>query len=139
MLSPAGCRERQHRLLRIMEQAGVETAVLSRPKTILYLTGAIPDPGWPHALVLKANGDCTLVTNLEPRHEIAAPVRTYTGYTIHKVFGREYGHDEAVSLVKDLIGHGPAGVFSIAFGTRNLMKVAGRGLPHNPSAQDFRE
>jgi hypothetical protein len=36
----------------------------------------------------------------EPKHQIAAQVQTYTGYTIQKVFGRETGHDEAVSLVR---------------------------------------
>jgi Xaa-Pro aminopeptidase len=106
----AGCRERQARLLQAMEVAGVATAVLSRPKTIGYFSGALPDPTWPHALVVSANGDAALVTNLEPKNEVAARVRTYTGYTIQKVFGRESGHEEAVSLVRDSIGRGPTGV-----------------------------
>ena len=110
MLTVAGCRQRQASLLREMEKVGLQTAVLSRPKTICYFSAAVPDPSWIHALVLNADGECTLVTNLEPKHEVAARLRAYTGYTIDKVFGRESGHNEAVTLVRELTNRGPTGV-----------------------------
>jgi Xaa-Pro aminopeptidase len=107
-----GCRERQRRLLQYMERVGLATAVLSRPKSICYFTGILPDPTWPHALVTGADGDSVLVTNLEPKKELPARVRTYTGYSIHKVFGRETGHDETATLVGELVERGPTGVES---------------------------
>ena len=105
-----GCRERQGRLLQYMETAGLATAILSRPKSICYFTGILPDPTWPHSLVIHADGDAVLVTNFEPKKEVPARVHTYTGYSIHKVFGRETGHDESVALVGELLRRGPTGV-----------------------------
>jgi Xaa-Pro aminopeptidase len=60
--------------------------------------------------VVHADGDAALVTNLEPKKEVPAAVRTYTGYSIHKVFGREIAHDESVTLVREVLGDGPVGV-----------------------------
>ena len=57
-----GCKQRQQRLLEHMEKSGLNAAVLSRPKTICYFTGIVPDPSWTHALVISAGGDATLVT-----------------------------------------------------------------------------
>jgi Xaa-Pro aminopeptidase len=93
-----------------MQVAGLKTAVLSRPKTISYFTGALPDPTWTHVLAVSDRGKWTLVTNFEPKHEVAAQVRTYTGYTIEKVFGRESGHDEAVNIASGLIEGGRVGI-----------------------------
>ncbi|HYO80445.1 MAG TPA: aminopeptidase P family N-terminal domain-containing protein, partial [Bryobacteraceae bacterium] len=87
MPSLEGCKQRQHRLLAAMHEAGLSGAVLSRPKTIGYFTGPVPDPTWPQVLVVRDDGEFTLVTNTEPGREVPAHVRTYTGYTIHKVFG----------------------------------------------------
>jgi Xaa-Pro aminopeptidase len=131
MLTIAGCRERQARLLELMQEAGSATAVLSRPKTICYFTGAVLDPSWPHALVVTDDGNCTLVTNLPTKREVPAQVRTYTGYTVQKVFGREIGHEEAVSIVRDITREGTICVESewISGG----MLAALRGKAHNLS------
>lgn len=110
MLTIDGCRERQRCLMELMTQSGIATAVLSRPKTITYFTGALPDPTWPHALILSDAGTATLITNFEPKHAIPADCRTYTGYSIHKPLGREIAHEELVALTADLIGTAAVGV-----------------------------
>jgi Xaa-Pro aminopeptidase len=112
MLTIEGCRDRQWRLLQVMHHLGLSAAVLSRAKTITYFTGALPDPTWPHVLVLPDTGEATLITNLEPKHRIAAAVRTYTGYSIHKLIGREIGHEEMAGLARDLLPHAAVGVES---------------------------
>lgn len=111
MLTVAKCRERQRRLQAHMGTYGLEMALLSHPKTIYYFTGALLDASWPHAAAFSADGTCTLVTNFEPLNEVAVEdVRTYTGYTIDRVFGRPNGHDEAVTLVRDLMTPGVTGI-----------------------------
>ncbi len=59
---------------------------------------------------LTDNGEPILITNLEPKKAVPAQVRTYTGYTIQKAFGRETGHSEAVALARAVIRLGDAGV-----------------------------
>lgn len=110
MLTVEGCRTRQGRLLRAMEEARVDAAVLSRPKSVYYFSGALVDEGWPQTFVMKASGDCTLVTNLAPKTEVAAAVKTYTGYTLERAFGRESGHDELVAIIRDLVPRGSVGI-----------------------------
>jgi Xaa-Pro aminopeptidase len=110
MLSIEGCRARQAALLELMALKGIDTAVLSRSKTIYYFSGALTDPSWPQALLIDSSGRCTLITNLQPKTAVAAEVRTYTGYTIERIFGREHGHEELVQLAREVIGGGRTGV-----------------------------
>lgn len=112
MLTHAGCLERQQRMLHAMQTSGLGNVVLTRPKTICYFTGAVVDGSWPHALVVNGNGDWTLVTNFQPAKPPASDVRTYTGYTIERDFGRESSYAEIGALLRELIGPGPAGIES---------------------------
>ena len=106
MLTLEGCRARQQRLLGGLKGG----AVLSHYKTICYFTGAVVDPSWPHALVVTPNADWVLITNTPPNREIAAEVRTYTGYTLERPFGRETGHSEMKSIARELVHGGVLGV-----------------------------
>jgi Xaa-Pro aminopeptidase len=103
MLTPEGCRARQERLLRALRGTGVSACVISRPKTIYYFCGALVDSTWPQALVLDGNGEWTLVTNSQPSVQPSAQVRTYTGYTLERAFGRESGHAELAGIVCGLV------------------------------------
>jgi Xaa-Pro aminopeptidase len=110
MLTLEGCRSRQERLLRALRGTGVSACVISRSKTIYYFCGAPVDSSWPQALVLDGNGEWTLATNTPPSREVAAQVRTYTGYTLERAFGRESGHAELAGIVCDLVPQGRTGV-----------------------------
>jgi Xaa-Pro aminopeptidase len=93
-----------------MEAMGLRTVLLSRPKTICYFTGILPDSTWPQALVVDPSGDATLITNSEPARQVPATIRTYTGYTLARAFGRESAHGEAVALAGESMRPGRAGV-----------------------------
>ncbi len=43
MLTPDGCRERQHRFLARLEEAHLPAALVSHPRDIYYLTGVLPE------------------------------------------------------------------------------------------------
>ena len=88
MLSIENCRERQGRLLRHMEDAGLDLVALGNPKTIYYFSGVLVDPGLPHAFALNAAGDALLITNRVPERHAAHRVEQYTGYRLDRVFNR---------------------------------------------------
>src|SRR5205823_7077417 len=67
MLTLDGCRERQQRFLARLEEAGIPAAVVSDPRDIYYLTGALPESKiypYPNLLFLGPGLRSWLVTGL---------------------------------------------------------------------------
>ena len=73
MLKLENCRERQTRLLKLMESRQLDLAILSNPKTIYYLSGALVPPQAPHAFLLTSSGKSVLITHA-PIGESPPPV-----------------------------------------------------------------
>ena len=63
MLKPENCRERQKRLLALMEESQLDLAVITNPKTVYYFSGALVDAQTPHAFLLHGSGKSVLVTH----------------------------------------------------------------------------
>ena len=63
MLKLENCRERQTRLLKLMESRQFDLAILSNPKTIYYFSGALIPPQAPHAFLLTSSGKSVLITH----------------------------------------------------------------------------
>ena len=63
MLKPENCRERQKRLLAVMEESQIDLAVITNPKTVYYFSRALVDAQTPHAFLLDASGKSVLVTH----------------------------------------------------------------------------
>jgi len=63
MLKLENCRERQTRLLKLMESQQLDLAILSNPKTIYYFSGALVQPQTPHAFLLSSSGKSVLITH----------------------------------------------------------------------------
>ncbi|MEN6536897.1 MAG: aminopeptidase P family N-terminal domain-containing protein, partial [Bryobacteraceae bacterium] len=98
MLKLEFCRERQARLLRVMEDEKLEVAILGNPKTIHYFTGALVDAALPQAFVISASGRSLLVTSSEPSQCLADRVQTYTAYTINRLLSRASMHAELAAM-----------------------------------------
>lgn len=114
MLSQTWCRERQSRLLRLMEEQHLDLAVLANPKTIHYLTGALGDPTLPQAFAIDRSGRSLLVTNSRPEWAVAGEVELYTAYTIERVFSRTTMQEELVAAVAQRFGRA-AGCVAVEF------------------------
>lgn len=99
MLSLLNCRERQARLVHVMREHRLDVVVLSNPKTIHYLSGALTDPAQPQAFGIRATGESLLVTNAKPEQAAADEVLLYTGYTLDRPFSRATMHQELVAMV----------------------------------------
>jgi Xaa-Pro aminopeptidase len=69
MLRLENCRDRQRRLLALMEVERLDAAVLTNPGTIYYFSGALRDPACPHVLVVTSSGKTRLITNDERSKE----------------------------------------------------------------------
>jgi Xaa-Pro aminopeptidase len=65
-------------------------------------------------------------------------VRTYTGYTIEKVFGRESGHDEAVAIASELIGGGAVGIEAEWISGGLLARITGETHNLTPALLEMR-
>ena len=63
MLKLENCRERQTRLLGLMERQQLDLAILSNPKTIYYFSGLLVAPQEPHAFLLTSSGKSVLITH----------------------------------------------------------------------------
>jgi Xaa-Pro aminopeptidase len=78
MLQPEYCRTRQRRLLEVLASEDVDAVVVGLPHHVYYFTGY--RPFWLHesALMLRADGESTLVCGKDPDARVAADtVRTY--------------------------------------------------------------
>ncbi len=90
MLKLENCRERQTRLLRLMEGQQLDLAILSSPKTIYYFSGALVQPQSPHAFLLASSGKSVLITHSpigmssEPPASAAGETELYDWHSIEK-------------------------------------------------------
>ena len=116
MLKLENCRERQKRLLTLMESEKLDLAVLSNPKTIYYFSGALLDAAIPHALVIERSGKSLLVTSAPPGRPPEPPVSAagetelYTWHSIERDVTPTTWSTEAADLVRGaaakLLPHG---------------------------------
>ena len=65
-LTVEGCRERQKRLLSVLEKRGLSGAIISRRNSILYLTGFLHNRHHAAGAYLHCDGKMTLVCENEP-------------------------------------------------------------------------
>ncbi len=106
MLKLENCRERQRRLLALMETEPLDLAVLSNPKTIYYFSGALLDATLPHAFVMESSGKSLLVTAApagrapEPPLSAAGESELYTWHTIERDVLPTTWSTEAAGLVR---------------------------------------
>jgi Xaa-Pro aminopeptidase len=106
MLKLENCRERQQRLLSLMAGEQLDLAVLSNPKTIYYLSGALLDAALPHAFVMEKSGQSLLVTAApggrppEPPESAAGATELYTWHTIERDVTPTTWSSEAADLVR---------------------------------------
>ncbi len=130
MLKLEFCRERQARLLRQMERAKVELAILGNPKTIYYFTGALLDPTQAQAFAIAASGHSLLVTNSEPRECVAHRIETYTAYSLDRLFSRASVNAEVAAAVSRFAAHvpGPAAVEFESVSSGVLDALQGRAV-----------
>ena len=102
MLKPENCRERQKRLLAVMEDSRLDLAVITNPKTVYYFSGLLVDARTPHAFLLHGSGKSVLVTHASVGASAAAPqaaadeVLLYRHHRIDAVAGPT-SWDQAVS------------------------------------------
>ena len=73
MLKPENCRERQKRLLAVIEEWQLDLAVITNPKTVYYFSGALVDAHTPHAFLLHSSGKSVLVTHASLGESPEAP------------------------------------------------------------------
>ena len=73
MLKPANCRERQKRLLAVLEDYQLDLAVITNPKTVYYFSGLLVDNQTPHAFLLHSSGQSVLVTHAATAESPSAP------------------------------------------------------------------
>lgn len=104
MLSLEFCRQRQNKLLEYISLHNFGFAIFNSSRSIYYYSGVLVDAQWPQALVIAANGDSTLITGKEPSRCAASAVRTYTGYTVDRLFDRSTMQDELNRHVAECVG-----------------------------------
>jgi Xaa-Pro aminopeptidase len=144
MLKLENCRERQKRLLTLMESEQLDLAVLFNPKTIYYFSGALLDAALPHALVIERSGKSLLVTSAppgrppEPPTSAADETELYTWHSIERDVTPTTWSTEVAGLVRGAAAKllpqgGPMGIefefasFQAAAAVRDLSK----GKLHN--------
>ena len=88
MLNLDNCRERQQRLLKVMEQDSIDLAVITNPKTVYYFSGVLVNPTLPHAYLLDASGKSALLTDapvLDPGKKPNAAAGKVEMYRFHSM------------------------------------------------------
>ena len=88
MLNLDNCRERQQRLLKVMEQDSIDLAVITNPKTLYYFSGVLANPTLPHAYLLDASGKSALLTDapvLDPGEKPNAAADKVEMYRFHSM------------------------------------------------------
>jgi Xaa-Pro aminopeptidase len=80
MISIAGCRQRQHRLLQAMERAGWDSFLTANYRTVYYFTGVLTAAETPAFFALNRDGGSILITSSQAEaaadHRIA--LETYS-------------------------------------------------------------
>jgi Xaa-Pro aminopeptidase len=109
MLKLENCRDRQKRLLGLMETESLDLTVLTNPKTIYYFSGALLDPSLPHAFLAGAAGNTLLLTHSpagqppEPPKAASDDAELYLWHTIERDVSPTTWHSDLASLVKKAI------------------------------------
>ena len=107
MLKLENCRERQTRLLRLMENQQLDLAILSNPKTIYYFSGLLVQPQDPHAFLLTSSGKSVLVTHSpigispEPPVSAAGETELYEWHGIEKDVSPTTWDQDVAARVRD--------------------------------------
>lgn len=73
-LQPTLCRERQQRLLQVLQQQELDAAIVTSPENVQYLTGFRPHRLMVAAVCLTVDGQCVLAAPNSPPEEFAADV-----------------------------------------------------------------
>ncbi|WP_083516825.1 M24 family metallopeptidase [Alicyclobacillus shizuokensis] len=108
--------DRRHRLYRLMQEQGVETAVVASVPSIYYLTGVWVEPGERvHALILRADGDPVWVAAEMFKQEIEG-----SGVEMHYF----QDGDNPYERLAEVIGSGKNLVVDGEWPTRHLLGLA---------------
>ncbi len=97
------CRERQQRLLGVLETARVDRAILTRPEHVQYFTGFRPHHLMVAAICVDANGCLLVAPNEEPARHAATKVTTFQAQWLCTL-RQDQGIAVAVAL-KDALGN----------------------------------
>jgi Xaa-Pro aminopeptidase len=153
MLKLENCRDRQQRLLRLMETGSLDLVVLTNPKSIYYFSGALLEPTIPHALVVHATGTSLLITNApigqpdEAPKSAADDTELYQWHTIERDINPTTWHADVAGIAKKTILRmvprgGSAGVeteFLSATIAEAVREAAGKaGTNITPALNDMR-
>lgn len=65
MLTPQGCRARQHRLLQEMVKVGWDLFLTANPRTVYYLSSVFQADDSPAIFLLRADGTSTVLSNAD--------------------------------------------------------------------------
>lgn len=109
MLKLENCRDRQQRLLRVMEDRVLDLVVLTNPKTIYYFSGALLDASIPHAFLVHRGGETLLITNApigqpaEPPKSAADDTQFYEWHSIERDVSTTSWHAGVAALAKKTI------------------------------------
>ena len=71
------CRQRQQRLLDVLEAAKADRAILTRPEQVQYFTGFRPHHLMTAAVCVDADGCLLVAPNEEPTRHAAKRVATF--------------------------------------------------------------
>lgn len=82
MITPAGCRARQQRLLELMELHRWDLFVTANYRTVYYLSGILGGAEIPCALMLDATGRCTVISGARPVDHAADELVRLETYSI---------------------------------------------------------
>lgn len=103
LLTTEGCRGRQQRLRAVMESHGQDIFITGHARTIYYLTGALLSSESPAALVLRKDGQTTLISPLSeaPAADECIPIETYS---IARIISD--AHSDVANTLKGRLGTG---------------------------------
>jgi Xaa-Pro aminopeptidase len=103
MLTPAGCRARQKRLLAEMKRRGWECFLSANYRTAYYLTGVLCPPEVPLYVALEHTGECTLVAGASRQEHAADELVPLETYSIHRCLTDLAG--DASELILERLGN----------------------------------
>lgn len=88
MLNLDNCRERQQRLLKVMEEDQIDLAVITNPKTVYYFSGVLVNAALPQVFLLGSSGKTVLLTDanvIEPEKKPKAAADKVETYRFHSM------------------------------------------------------